>query len=483
MIRIDETFVDAAAPNATAVSNGREILRKGKIVTRHKDEDETIIFGECKGSGASNYVTSVDFRDPSNPVYRCTCPSRQFPCKHSLGLMYAWVRGEPFAVADLPAEIAAKREKARERTEKKKEAAAAPRKVDKKALARKIAAQLAGLDVLETMTHDLIRGGLGTVNARSARLIEEKAKELGNAYLPGAQNALRAFTSLFSAAEGVDDKRAEQHRETIYTEALDRLTRLQMICRRGREYLTARSADPELRPDTDSTIAEWLGHVWQLSELKEYGLYEENTELVQLAFCTCDDVARREFVDLGAWVNLGTGMVGLTKNFRPYKAVKFIREDDCFFRVARVPRLFCYPGDLNARIRWDEASHRDLTPADCAAIREKAAASLAEVIRTVRNQLKDPLADKTPWVLVRYRALGRIGETAVLEDAAGERIALTDTGPAEELPTVHLLSLIDRNLHRDQVMLLRFTADLDSQTLRAKPLTIVTKDQILRLAL
>ena len=124
VIRIDETFVDSVPPNATAVSNGRDILAKGWIVTRHKDEHETIIFGECEGSGESNYLTSVDFSDPANPVYRCTCPSRQFPYKHSLGLIYAWVRGESFVVAELPADLAARRETAKERAGKKKMAAA-----------------------------------------------------------------------------------------------------------------------------------------------------------------------------------------------------------------------------------------------------------------------------------------------------------------------------------------------------------------------
>ena len=152
MIPIDETFVDSAAPNAGAISKGKGLARKGKLVVLNKDADDTIIFGECKGSGKSNYATSVDFTDPTNPTYRCSCPSRQFPCKHALGLMYAWAYGQTFVVADVPDDVATKRAKAVERVAKRKERAAKPKKVNKKALAKKIDAQLEGLDVLERLS-------------------------------------------------------------------------------------------------------------------------------------------------------------------------------------------------------------------------------------------------------------------------------------------------------------------------------------------
>ena len=75
-IEIDESFVDAAAPNANAIKNGRGLVLKGKFVALHRDADETLIFGECSGSGKSNYHCSADFQKPDAPVYRCSCPSR-----------------------------------------------------------------------------------------------------------------------------------------------------------------------------------------------------------------------------------------------------------------------------------------------------------------------------------------------------------------------------------------------------------------------
>jgi len=59
-----------------------------------------LIWGECQGSGATPYRISVTEADAG---YKCSCPSRKFPCKHSLALM--WIRAEgklSFTPADAP---------------------------------------------------------------------------------------------------------------------------------------------------------------------------------------------------------------------------------------------------------------------------------------------------------------------------------------------------------------------------------------------
>jgi len=119
-MQIDEAFADSQAPNAAAIKNARGVVLKKKLVGLFKSADDTLLFGECKGSGAENYRPSADFSDPAKPVYRCTCPSRQFPCKHSLALLYAFAQGSKFVPQDVPEEISAKRAKVQQRAEKKK---------------------------------------------------------------------------------------------------------------------------------------------------------------------------------------------------------------------------------------------------------------------------------------------------------------------------------------------------------------------------
>src|SRR4029077_16226941 len=137
-MKIDEAYADSLATNAAAIKNARAVVLKRKLVGLFRSPDGTLLFGDCKGSGAENYRPSADFADPSKPVFRCTCPSRQFPCKHSLALLYAYAQGSKFAEQDIPVGMPEKRPKVQARTEKKKEEADKPRQVNTSALKKKI---------------------------------------------------------------------------------------------------------------------------------------------------------------------------------------------------------------------------------------------------------------------------------------------------------------------------------------------------------
>src|SRR5262247_993429 len=119
-MEINEAYADSQAPNEAAMKNARGVVAKRKLVGLFRSADSTLLFGSCKGSGAENYQPSADFADPSKPVYRCTCPSRQFPCKHSLALLYAYAQGGKFVEKAVPTDINEKRAKIQQRVEKKK---------------------------------------------------------------------------------------------------------------------------------------------------------------------------------------------------------------------------------------------------------------------------------------------------------------------------------------------------------------------------
>ena len=58
--------------------------------------------------------------------------------------------------------------------------------------------------------------------------------------------------------EAGEEKSAKQ-RESIYSEALDQLGRLHSLVKQGRAYLTRRLEDADLKPETETSIAAWLG--------------------------------------------------------------------------------------------------------------------------------------------------------------------------------------------------------------------------------
>lgn len=483
MIAIDESFVDSTAPDSDSGKNGRGLVLKNKLANLHISDDGDLLFGECAGSGKVPYSCSVDFLRPDQPTYRCSCPSRKFPCKHCLALMYAFAQKKPFPPAPVPADLQSKREKLTARTEKKAEEATKPKQVNVAALTKKVKAQLDGIDVLERLTHDLVRLGIGNMNPKIAADIGKQANQLGDAYLPGARAALLRYTQLFSNADGEFEAKTATQSEQIHTEALELLAQLHAIIKQGRAYLRKRLEDPNLALPTDSPIAAWLGHAWHLTELKANNLVETDSELVQLAFNSHDDRARQEFIDTGIWLTLTNGKIRVTQTLRPYKAAKFIKSDDSFFQVAQVKELCVYPGGLNPRIRWDAMVPRPLEPRDYAAIRQHARPDFAAVVKEVKGTLKGPLADKTPIFALRFQQIRRVAETCVVEDATGERLALTDTGMAEEPPSCHLVPLLPKAALTGQTLIARFRHDLDTQKLRIKPLSVVTDTSIIRLTL
>src|SRR6185312_11440125 len=83
------------APDAGAAKAGRDLAtgRKWRSIARRGD---VAVWGECQGSGASPYQTQVDLH---GPAFRCSCPSRKFPCKHGLGLLLL-LSADPAAFTD-----------------------------------------------------------------------------------------------------------------------------------------------------------------------------------------------------------------------------------------------------------------------------------------------------------------------------------------------------------------------------------------------
>ena len=80
--------VIAAAPDASSVSAAQKLARPGPW--SQAGANDLLVWGQCQGSGKNPYQVSVDLAEPA---YRCSCPSRKFPCKHALALLLLWADG------------------------------------------------------------------------------------------------------------------------------------------------------------------------------------------------------------------------------------------------------------------------------------------------------------------------------------------------------------------------------------------------------
>jgi hypothetical protein len=78
--------VESLAPDQASLDAARKLLKPATWPALAAD-GAGLVWGECQGSGSTPYRVVVSELDAG---YKCTCPSRKFPCKHSLGLM--WLR-------------------------------------------------------------------------------------------------------------------------------------------------------------------------------------------------------------------------------------------------------------------------------------------------------------------------------------------------------------------------------------------------------
>ena len=178
--------------------------------------NEAALWGECQGSGKTPYRTQIDL---GGPAFKCTCPSRKFPCKHGLGL-YLLRASEPalFGAAEEPAWVADWLQGRQGRQEKKAEKAAAIEASPEAAAAAAAQARKreekredkvsAGLVDLQTWLHDLAREGLAAVRSRGQGFWDAIAARMADAQAaPLARRLRRAGSMLYQSglrnAEGL----------------------------------------------------------------------------------------------------------------------------------------------------------------------------------------------------------------------------------------------------------------------------------------
>lgn len=164
------------------------------------------VWGLCKGSGSKPYRTVVD---TAEVAYKCSCPSRKFPCKHALGLLLLWV-SDDHTVPDTeeePGWAGEWLEGRRKHAEKKQETGAAVAKAADPEAARRRAERRAeritsGATELEQRLSDLLRGGLAAAERPGYGLWEETAARMVDAQAPGLAGRVRELGAIPSSGQG-----------------------------------------------------------------------------------------------------------------------------------------------------------------------------------------------------------------------------------------------------------------------------------------
>ncbi|MFE7444227.1 SWIM zinc finger family protein [Streptomyces chartreusis] len=200
----------ALAPDAASRKAGSKLGAAGPWSEAGSAEEGTV-WGLCKGSGSKPYQTVIDVGDASGPAYKCSCPSRKFPCKHALGLLLLWAGGDgAVPSAAEPPDWAEQWIKGRrQRAEEKRtagESGSSPASADPEAARRRAERRAvrvtAGATELEQRLTDMLRGGLAGAEQAGYGLWEETAARMVDAQAPGLAARVRELGAIPASGPG-----------------------------------------------------------------------------------------------------------------------------------------------------------------------------------------------------------------------------------------------------------------------------------------
>lgn len=196
-----EQQVETLAPDASSLKAGKSLSNpNGWLI---KQVNQRVLWGEIKGSGSKPYRTQIDIQ---NIVFKCSCPSFKFPCKHGIGLMLAFAKQpDVFSITDSePDWVKEWMDKRAQKVAKQvDETVESNTTIDEKAQKSKEKRQndrliqvTQGVAELELWLKDLVRTGFLALPTKDFRFFEQIAARMVDAKATGLAGRVRAFRAL-----------------------------------------------------------------------------------------------------------------------------------------------------------------------------------------------------------------------------------------------------------------------------------------------
>jgi hypothetical protein len=198
-LQFSESQVQSLAPNPAAFTAGKKL--SSKVQWQSLGTSDRAIWGAIKGSGSNPYLVQIDMQVLA---YKCTCPSRQFPCKHSIALMLLYASdAKHFAVQEEPEWVngwidkrgAPAKPKAEEKVRTDEELEQLEKSREKTQAKRLHGAQ-EGAAELTLWLKDLVRMGLLELPSKNRAEFERMAARMIDAKATGLAGWVRALGHL-----------------------------------------------------------------------------------------------------------------------------------------------------------------------------------------------------------------------------------------------------------------------------------------------
>lgn len=241
----------ALAPDDASRKAGNKLGSAGPWSDTGED-DSGAVWGLCRGSGSKPYRTVID---TTGPAYKCSCPSRKFPCKHALGLLLLLASGGPALPAGDPPDwagewLAGRRARAQGKEEGTRGGPADPEAARRRA-DRRAERIGGGARELEQRLTDLLRGGLAAAEQSGYGLWEETAARMVDAQAPGLAGRVRELGAIPASGPGWPVRLLEEcallHLLDTAWLGIDRLPPALAATVRTRVGLTAPAERPPVR--------------------------------------------------------------------------------------------------------------------------------------------------------------------------------------------------------------------------------------------
>jgi hypothetical protein len=192
---LTEAQIKQLAPDDASFKAGQQLANAAKWVT--KSAHERALWGDCQGSGKVPYATLIDLQSLS---FKCSCPSRKFPCKHGLGLLLLHAKAantfaQPTELADHVAEWIDKRD-ARQTAKETKADKPVDEKAQQKRAEQRNQKVEQGVEELTLWLKDNIRTGLMDVPQQAYQFTPKITARMVDAQAPGLAAALRDMGAL-----------------------------------------------------------------------------------------------------------------------------------------------------------------------------------------------------------------------------------------------------------------------------------------------
>ena len=316
-ISIQSDQVLALAPDAPSLKAARALSTPRPW--SNLGRDDRAIWGACQGSAKDPYLTQVDWQ---GPAFKCSCPSRKFPCKHGLGLLLLLAE-QPgqFQQSDPPEWVSSWLKSRSQRAETKGARDAAP--VDEEARAKRVEQRAdrisQGIDDLELWLRDLAHQGLASAPGQGFEFWDRPAARLVDAQAPGAARRVRELASIASSGDGWQDRMVESiARLILLIHAWRRIDALPPLTQAD-----VRSAIGITAAQDDVLATEGVRDLWLLAGQRTY---QEDRIRVQRNWLTGTATGRMALV-----LDFAVGTAGFKNNLLPGTAIE---AELCFFPSA-----------------------------------------------------------------------------------------------------------------------------------------------------